>query len=213
MQFFYCKAGNSEHGRKQSKLFLWLLVPRYFFWFLYIQLPEAEHCQLTFRTPCTWMSHRLDLEQICYVESAVERGGKDEVLFVCFHVFTYVIKCMRTVSATDKRGKCWRDWCSKCRMDWCSKCRMDWYSLLWLTAQHLCQCWKKYFVYLHTHILLIWGCCSYWTSSNEMPILRAERIIEQFNKRGAQHFPAGSVEINEKPSVGTVGVAVNLAPS
>ena len=142
------------------------------------------------------MSHRLDLEQICYVESAVERGGKDEVLFVCFHVFTYVIIYMRTVSATDTRGKCWRDW----------------YSLLWLTAQHLCQCWKKYFVYLHKHILLIWGCCSYWTSSNDMPILLAERIIQQF-KRGAQHFPAGSVEINEKPSVGTVGVAVNLAPS
>jgi hypothetical protein len=45
-----------------------------------------------------------------------------------------------------------------------------------------------------------------------MPIMCEEGIIGQF-KRGAQHFPAGSVEINEKPSVGTVGVAVNLAPS
>ena len=42
-----------------------------------------------------------------------------------------------------------------------------------------------------------------------MPVVREEGIIEQL-KRGLQHFPAGSVEINGKPSVGTVGVAATI---
>jgi hypothetical protein len=39
-----------------------------------------------------------------------------------------------------------------------------------------------------------------------MPIMREEGTIEPF-QRGTQHFAAGSVEINEKPSVGTVGLS------